>query len=144
MRTWAEVEAELARRPRGTWLGLSKLALPPPAIAGASRSLGLNAGQRADWRFPPTVSCQGLHVHEHDEHYVAHLDAVHPACAPLGHLVADAPLVALCGVLGAITGAACRGALGGAAGLLAGAALGAGLSRRSPTCSCYGACSRVY
>ena len=104
MRTWAEVEAELAAAPPGAQASYGRDEIGHPGAAGAVAGVGLPRGQLADWRFPPTASCRGLHVHEFAERWVAHLDQVHPACDPVGHLFQDAPIVLLAIGAGAMLG----------------------------------------
>lgn len=107
MRGWDEVEASLRLWPPGVELVLSRQSMPHPSTAGAVTAIGLPRGQLADWRFPPAADCQGLHVHEYAERWVAHLDRVHPDCGRIEHLRVDAPrvLVGVAMSLGAIFGA---------------------------------------
>lgn len=129
---WTEVRATLEQLPPRAEVIVPLGAMPHPSVAGARRSVGLARGQRADWRFAPARDCTGLHVHEFATSFVAHLDAVHPACSVLGHLQADAPqvLVGFSAGLGALGGlVAGKSLVGAAAGALVGVILAA---RRGP------------
>lgn len=53
--------------PAGTELPLSRESIAHPHAEGTVRSLGWPRGQVADWRFPPTRTCRGLHVHEYPD-----------------------------------------------------------------------------
>ncbi|WP_170136164.1 hypothetical protein [Nannocystis exedens] len=92
----------LEREPAGAWIRLARASIVHPHMEGAVRSLGWPRGQIADWRFPPTPGCRGLHVHEYADRWEAHVDRVHPACDPLGHLQHDAPQILIGG--GALVG----------------------------------------
>ena len=103
---WAEVERYLEQIPRGTQYTIPKGVIVTPADAGAQKSVGLPVGQAADWRFPPRPDGAGLHVHEHEDRYVAHLDAVHPEASTIKHLVRDTPKLfwsAVAGIVSAVT-----------------------------------------
>jgi hypothetical protein len=125
---WTLVHRRLAVEPPGTRLAYEKRSLPHPRAVGAYPSAGWPTGQIADFRFPPDSACRGLHVHEFSEHWVVHLDRVHPECNLVGHVVADVPAAVASGgaLLGAVVGAtisksAAGAVLGGMVGLLAGA-----------------------
>lgn len=125
--TWADVLAHLEAAPAGTRRSFARAAMPHPREAGAVVGLGLPvAGKIDDWRFPPTGSCHGLHIHEHADCWVAHLDQVHPACDAVEHLRVDAPRVyiAAASALGALVGALARGTVGGIVGGLVGGLFG--------------------
>lgn len=76
----------------GVRLRYPKASLPHPREAGARPSIGLPVGQTADYRFPPDHECRGLHVQEFSDHWLVHLDRVHPACDLMEHLRQDAPI----------------------------------------------------
>lgn len=131
---WTRLSAIVDEHPRGAFVKFTKQRVPHPRDAGAELSFGLPLGQRADFRFPPAHDCTGLHVHEYDEAWVAHRDAVHPECDPVDHLRNDAPktfILASAGVgaaLGAALGKGSRGAVVAGVGvglLVAGLALAA-------------------
>jgi len=120
---WLVVLHHLRREPAGESLAFDKDSIGHPREAGGRISVGWPVGQVADYRFPPDSACRGLHVHEHADRWVAHLDRVHPDCDAGEHLRRDAPGALLSGgaVLGAVLGAAMTKKGGGA---LAGAGLG--------------------
>jgi hypothetical protein len=89
VRSWFDVGCALVTMPHGAQLAFARMALPHPAYEGAERSLGMPRGQNRDWRFPPDANGRGLHVHEHERAWIAHLDARHPSVDPWGHLVRD-------------------------------------------------------
>jgi hypothetical protein len=125
--TWSDIEAQLEAAPYHQRVRVGLGELPHPRDAGARESTGLPApGKIADWRFPPTASCQGLHVHQLADGWVAHLDQVHPACDPVEHLRVDAPgfFVALTSAAGGVIGSVARGPLGGLVGGLLGSVFG--------------------
>lgn len=99
MRSWMDVRIELEAALAGTEVTLARESMAHPRDAGAVRRIGWPRGQVADWRFPPTPTCRGLHVHEFGDRWVAHLDRVHPDCDLLGHLQHDAPQVLVGGTL---------------------------------------------
>lgn len=137
MGQWMEVRHVLEGLPAGTCIPLSRGSIAHPYMERAVHSLGWPRGQVADWRFPPTRTCRGLHVHEYPERWVAHLDRVHPDCDPLGHLQHDAPQLLVGGTVlaGGLLGLLLvrrqgRGfAMGSTAGLLIGLVL---VGARSP------------
>lgn len=121
---WRQVLEVLSESP-GMVLDLSKPSIPHPAQEGALASVGLPAGQTADYRFPPEPDGSGLHVHEHPTKWRVHLDAIHPDKGVLRHMRHDAPgvLLGASAVVGSILGAIVfrrpSGALaGGGVGLL--------------------------
>lgn len=101
--TWAQVAAELRRRPLPACLRVTAWQIEHPQAAGMTRSLGLPVGQLADWRMPHP-NCHGLHVREYPGYYTAHVDQVNPRCDLPGHLATDAPLVGGGAALGALVG----------------------------------------
>lgn len=127
---WADVRDALETMPRGEVVVVPRGGIAHPRAEGAARSLGWPRGQIADWRFPPTVLCRGLHVHEYADRWVAHLDRVHPRCDPIEHLRHDAPAVLVSGaaLVGGLVGVLVgRGRRGLATGFVTGAALGLAL-----------------
>lgn len=99
---------------------IDKTLIVHPGVVGAVRSHGWPRGQLADWRFPPDSDCRGLHVHEFELVYRAHVDEVHPECSLVEHIRRDvAPLWLVTGTTaGAIVGAlANRPGTGAALGL---------------------------
>lgn len=134
---WMDVRLMLEREPAGAWIRLARASIVHPSMEGAVRSRGWPRGQVADWRFPPTPVCRGLHVHEYADRWEAHLDRVHPDCDPLGHLQHDAPQILVGGgaLVGGLLGLLLAGRRGRglAAGTTAGALVGITLvSVRSP------------
>jgi hypothetical protein len=120
---WAQVARRLLASASGTRLAYAKHILPHPRQAGARVSVGLPAGQVADYRFAPDSDCQGVHVLEYPDRWVVHLDQIHPDCDVLEHLRRDAPGTWCLG--GTVLGAAAGAALGKNAGsVLAGAGIG--------------------
>jgi hypothetical protein len=124
MRSWSQVEAELRASSPGTRIIVGKSEIETPAQAGATRSIGLPSGQLSDWRFPPSAGCRSVHVQEFPTTYLAHLDEVDPGCAPVQHLLVDAPIVAALGVGGAVLGAMVGRVRGTFVGLAGGLVLG--------------------
>ena len=123
---WEYVRA-FARAHVGETVYAPKHAIAHPRDAGAYASIGLPAGQDADFRFPPDHNCRGLHVQSIDANWAIHIDQVHPACGVAEHVRRDAPGAWIA------SGAALGGALGllfsrKAEGALAGAFLGAMLA----------------
>ena len=129
--TWEDVALLLATMPAGGEVFVARGELPAPSDAGASLSVGLPRGQLADWRFPPRADCVGLHVHELEDGWRAHLDRVHPACGVVQHLQADAPAVLLLAgpLVGVLVGALGRRP---GLGLVAGLVVGVLLVQRRP------------
>ena len=120
---WAQVARRLVASAPGVSLAYAKSVLPHPRQAGARVSVGLPAGQVADYRFAPDGDCRGMHVHEYPDRWVVHLDQVHPECDVVEHLRLDAPGT-WC-LSGAILGAAAGAALGKNSGaVLVGAGIG--------------------
>lgn len=104
MKGWSEVAAALAVKPPGATIQIDKATINPPAEAGAVRSPGLPRGEDVGWRFPPSITCQGLHVREYAAVYVAHLDRVHPDCDLVEHVAQDAPELVAGAVIGGFVG----------------------------------------
>ncbi len=124
MHTWAQVAFELMTAVPHARVRVARAAILHPKSVGFVKSIGLPAGQRADWRCSlPNGQC--LHVHEHRTVYVAHVDQIDPARDALGHLAVDAPGLtrALCAGIGAWVGAHTS------VGPLRGAWMGLGLAR---------------
>lgn len=92
--SWEDVTRFVAARPSGTKWAFPKAGLPPPESAGMYQSHGLPMGQTQDYR-KPLGDERGLHVQDMGDHYSVHVDRYHPDDAPISHLVADAPYVAL-------------------------------------------------
>ena len=121
--SWSGILAVLDENPPGSVVRVPRHWLPHPLDEGATRSIGLPVGQRADyrWRLP---DCSGLHAHDFGTHYEAHVDHVDPACDLVEHARQDAPELY-------VSGAACAGLLlglvlgGNRSAALAGAGLGA-------------------
>lgn len=98
---WSDVHQLLSREPHGARRTLRLGEVPRPEFEGAVRSTGLGRALR-HWRFPADDEGRGLHVLEHADRYVVHLDRVHPDRGLLDHLVVDAPEVVL--ATGALVG----------------------------------------
>lgn len=100
---WADVLAELRKRPPRTVLRVPCDAIAHPKAMGASRSVGVPRGQRlgGDWRWR-LRDCAGLHVQDFGDHWEAHVDHVAPSCDLGGHLRADAPGVIVAMVVGGV------------------------------------------
>jgi hypothetical protein len=92
--TWGQVRAQLDAAPETTVV-LSKRSIAHPEEAGAMRSSGLPRGQIADWRFPPDEFGRGVHVHEYEDRWSAHLDEVHPDEDAFRHLARDTAVLPL-------------------------------------------------
>ncbi len=134
--TWAQVAADLRRRPLPACLRLAAWQVEHPQAAGMTPSLGLPVGQLADWRMPHP-NCHGLHVREYPGYYTAHVDKINPRCDLPGHLTADVPLVgggaALGALMGLIVGESASSMLIGA---IIGGALGAAAASAAETAAC--------
>ena len=61
--------------------------------------LGQKNGAKRQYRYG------NLHIREHDDKYLVHMDRIDPRKSPLGHLILDAPEV-LVGLVGAAVGGA--------------------------------------
>lgn len=132
--SWSEVERRLAAQAPGAVLVVKRTGIETPAAAGAVLALGLPRGELRGWRFPPSITCSGLHVHEYADHYVAHLDQVHPACDLLGHVQADAPELLAVGTVGAFLGFLGGGGVRRPGRALVGAVVGAVLGAAAAGC----------
>lgn len=125
--TWKNVRQKLRMQPQEARLALPKVQFPHPREAGARISVGLpeqfqGENPIADFRFPADATGGGLHVREYSQHWVAHLDLVHPARDFLEHVRVDAPRTFVAG------GAGLGAAIGAATGRSWGATLlGAGI-----------------
>ena len=120
---WAQVARRLVASAPGVSLAYAKSVLPHPRQAGAQVSVGLPAGQVADYRFAPDSGCRGVHVLDYSDRWIVHLDQVHPDCDVVEHLRRDAPGIWHLG--GTVLGAAAGAALGKNSGaVLAGAGIG--------------------
>jgi hypothetical protein len=72
----------------------------PIMLEGAEETaLGQKNGAKRQYRYG------NLHIREHDDKYLVHMDRVDPRKSPLGHLFLDAPEV-LVGLTGAAIGGA--------------------------------------
>lgn len=120
---WADILEHLQEH--GGELSVSRFAVPHPRAIGMRRGMGLPKGQRAHWRLQ-LKDGSGLHVHEHDRVFNAHVDRVDPRTSLVGHLRHDVgPLyIATVAVAGAVVGHALGGRQGAAVGAMAGAVLG--------------------
>lgn len=117
MQCWTQIVARLVRGEGPLTIAKSDIA-PPDACSCFESAIGLPQGEDRDWRIE-LDGCQRVHVREYADRYEAHLDQFSPSCAPVRHLLVDAPAVA--GVVGMLIG----GAVGAAAGnALAGASVG--------------------
>ena len=105
--SWYDVEYELRHHSSGALLKLPKGWLPHPRVAGMRPSVGLPVGQSADYRLTLNDGA-GLHVQDHGDHYLAHIDEVDPDSSLFEHLRRDTPgmFVGGCSALGAVVGAA--------------------------------------
>ena len=103
---WLDVVHELQRHPPGTRLRIRKSLVEHPRDAGLRPSIGLPAGQRADYRLALQPGCSGIHVQDFGEHYEVHLDQKDPGCDAIGHLQQDAPgtFVATAALAGGLIG----------------------------------------
>jgi len=69
-------------------------------LEGAEETkLGQKNGAKRQYRYG------NLHIREHDDKYLVHMDRIDPRKSPLGHLILDAPEV-LVGLAGAAIGGA--------------------------------------
>lgn len=125
---WMRVWIFLRNQEPRTRIVIEKYKLPHPRDSGARHSVGLpelHEGEfaLADYRFPPDAKASGLHVREYRNHWVAHLDQVHPATNAFEHIRRDAPSALIGG--GVSLGAALGAAIGKSWGsTLAGAGVG--------------------
>jgi hypothetical protein len=72
----------------------------PIMLEGAEETkLGHKNGAKRQYRYG------NLHIREHDDKYLVHIDRIDPRKSPLGHLILDAPDV-LVGLVGAAIGGA--------------------------------------
>jgi hypothetical protein len=72
----------------------------PIMLEGAEETkLGQKNGAKRQYRYG------NLHIREHDDKYLVHMDRIDPRKSPLGHLLLDAPEVLL-GLAGAAIGGA--------------------------------------
>ncbi|MEX0656100.1 MAG: hypothetical protein WD154_00940 [Nitrosopumilaceae archaeon] len=72
----------------------------PIMLEGAEETkLGQKNGAKRQYRYG------NLHIREHDDKYLVHMDRIDPRKSPLGHLILDAPEV-LVGLAGAAIGGA--------------------------------------
>lgn len=72
----------------------------PIMLDGAEETkLGQRNGAKRQYRYG------NLHIREHDDKYLVHMDRVDPRKSPLGHILLDAPEV-LVGLVGAAIGGA--------------------------------------
>ena len=72
----------------------------PIMLEGAEETkLGQKNGAKRQYRYG------NLHISEHDDKYLVHMDRIDPRKSPLGHLLLDAPEVLL-GLAGAAIGGA--------------------------------------
>lgn len=134
MRTWHNIIVEMVERtPAGGFLVVFKDEVGSPMAEGAERSIGLFRGQVADFRWT-LADCRGVHAQEFDDYYEIHLDQIAPACDPIGHLQADAPVAFL--LVAALAGGAAASAVFGLKaalpGCVAGAVLGALVPKPPP------------
>jgi hypothetical protein len=133
---WWVYVREAALAVPGGRLQVAKYAVPHPRDAGAYVSLGLPAGQDADYRFAPEHDCRGIHVQSFGDFWLVHVDVVHPECSVAEHVRRDAPgawiaaATAVGGLLGLLLGRRKEAALAGAA---LGAIVGALTALPDPT-----------
>ena len=117
---WTHLRQAVLVAPQGR-IQTPKYAVPHPRDAGAYVSVGLPVGQDADYRFAPEHDCRGVHVQSFGDHWLIHVDLVHPACGAVEHLRRDAPgtwvasATAVGGLLGLVLGRRKEAALAGAA-----------------------------
>jgi hypothetical protein len=122
--SWPNISAFIAMHQAGAVFEFPKTAVCHPVDAGAVASVGWPVGQTADYRFPPTATCSGVHVQDFGSVWRVHRDAVHPACDVAEHLRRDAaPAWMLGGALAGVAIGAIASKKPGA--VLAGALLGA-------------------
>lgn len=140
--TWAQVAADLRRRPLPACVRLATWQVEHPQAAGMTPSVGLPVGQLADWRMPHP-NCHGLHVREYPGYYTAHVDKINPRCDLPGHLAADAPLVGGGAALGALVGLVLGESPGAMLlGALIGGAVGAAAASSVESAACCNAAPR--
>ena len=123
---WNSIALAVLPKPLGSKWRVEKHLVPHPLDAGLRMSIGLPAGQIADYRLR-LPDCRGLHVQDFSTHYLVHIDRTDPGCDLVQHLVSDTPGTYLAsaalvgGLLGALLGRSDKSMLAGA---LLGAAIG--------------------
>jgi len=84
---WSGVALAALALPRHDRLVVPRDAVPHPSSAGLYRSVGLARNCR-HYRHALRDG-RGLHVHEHDDAYHVHWDAVDPSVSVLRHVLSD-------------------------------------------------------
>lgn len=84
---WTAVAAAVMALPQHGKLRVPRDRVPHPAAAGLYRSVGL--ARRCRHYRHALPDGRGLHVHEYDDHYHVHWDAVDPSVSLLRHLLHD-------------------------------------------------------
>ena len=84
---WNAIALAVMALPKHGKLHVPRETVPHPAHCGFYRSVGLNVKAR-HYRFALRDG-RGVHVHEHDDHYHVHWDAVDPSVSLLRHFLED-------------------------------------------------------
>src|SRR5688572_6869984 len=84
---WNAVALAVMALPQHGKLRVSRDAVPHPSGCGFYRSIGLNVKAR-HYR-QALADGRGFHVHEYDDHYHVHWDAVDPSVSLLRHFLED-------------------------------------------------------
>ena len=84
---WNAVALAVMALPKHGKVRVPRDTVPHPAECGFYRSIGLNVKARHYRRV--LADGRGFHVHEYDDHYCAHWDAVDPSVSLLGHFFED-------------------------------------------------------
>lgn len=103
---WAGIAEFVQTLRPGAEVHIRRDAIPHPSqVSSFYRSVGLPAGEVADWRMP-LAGGRGLHVRESASGFRAHWDRVDLRTNPLEHARLDAPplWVLGCGLAGAAAG----------------------------------------
>jgi hypothetical protein len=85
---WNAVALAVMALPKHGKLVVPRGAVPHPAKCGLYRSTGLNRKCSGHYRHA-LPDGRGLHVHEYNDHYRVHWDAVDPSVSLVGHFVQD-------------------------------------------------------
>ena len=85
---WNAVALAVMALPKHGKLRVPRDTVPHPAAAGLYRSTGLNRQCLGHYRHA-LPDGRGLHVHEYEDHYHVHWDAVDPSVSLVGHFLED-------------------------------------------------------
>ncbi|MBI2605784.1 MAG: hypothetical protein HYW49_06855 [Deltaproteobacteria bacterium] len=96
---WDRAELLLKGWYKGHWVRIKKglLRVPTAGAEGFEISTGFPLGQINDYR-RSNKDGTSMHIHEYENYYEAHIDAVDPKKDPIDHLRVDAPNVYALGI----------------------------------------------